>query len=94
MCPTDSNPYCGEIAKASLRLSKTVGSSLCRNTGAKNRGVIETDQMSGINWCEIPVTIVEMGFMSNAGDDSKMADSDFQKKMVDGIADGIDQYFQ
>lgn len=42
----------------------------------------------------MPVTIVEMGFMSNAGDDSKMADSDFQKKMVDGIADGIDQYFQ
>lgn len=94
MCPTDSNPYCGEIAKASLRLSKTVGSSLCRNTGAKNRGVIETDQMSGINWCEIPVTIVEMGFMSNPEEDQKLSNQQYQERLAAGIAEGVDRYFE
>lgn len=49
MCPTASNPYCGEIASESRKLSSLVGSSLCRRTGAQNRGIIETDQMSGIN---------------------------------------------
>ena len=94
MAPSDSNAFVSALAPESQRLSQCIIDSYCQATGLRNRGVMITDDMSGINWSTMPVTIVEMGFMSNAGDDSKMADSDFQKKMVDGIADGIDQYFQ
>ena len=94
MAPSDSNAFVSALAPESQRLSQCIIDSYCQATGLRNRGVMITDDMSGINWSTMPVTIVEMGFMSNAGDDSKMADSDFQKKMVDGIADGIDQYIQ
>lgn len=94
MCPTSENPYCGEIASDSKKLSSLVGSSLCRRTGARNRGVIETDQMSGINWCEIPVTIIEMGFMSNPQEDQKLSDDQYQKRLAEGIAEGVDRYFE
>ena len=49
--------------------------------------------MTGINWAKMPVTIVEMGFMSNRSDDLFMASASGQAKIVTGIANGIDQYF-
>lgn len=94
MSPTSSNPYCKEIAADSQKLSEDVVSSLCNKTGATNRGVTQTDEMTGINWSKIPVTIVEMGFMSNPEEDQKLSDSQYQRRLAEGIADGVDRYYQ
>ena len=88
MSPTSSNPYCKVIA------AECVVSTLCRRTGAKNRGVTQTDEMTGINWSKIPVTIVEMGFMSNPDEDQKLSDRHYQTMLAEGIADGVDRYYQ
>lgn len=93
MCQTSRNPYNGGLYGKSSALSKTVVNGICSQTGFKNRGVQETDTMSGINWCKIPVTIVEMGFMSNVEEDKKMATDEYRDKIAKGIADGIDAYY-
>ena len=91
--PNATNQYCGEIYKDSKYLSDCVLKGMVDATGAKNRGVMETDTMSGINWCEVPVTIVEMGFMSNKEEDLLLATDDYQNKLVDGMVWGIEKYF-
>ena len=60
----------------------------------KNCGVTTSDTMTGINWCNMPVTILELGYMTNPSDDTNMENSDYQWNMVQGIANGVDSYFQ
>ncbi|MGI6006509.1 MAG: N-acetylmuramoyl-L-alanine amidase [Ruminococcus sp.] len=94
MAPSDSNPFLSaDLIEQSQALSQCVIDSYVAATGFNNQGVYMTDDMSGINWCTMPVTIVEMGYMSNPSDDASMADPTMQVRMVDGIANGIDKYF-
>lgn len=93
IAPSESNPYTQEIQSECVRLSQEIVNAYCDKTGIANRDLWITDDMTGINWSEIPVTIVEMGFMTNPGDDTYMADEANQQIMAEGIADGIDAYF-
>jgi len=93
ICQTAGNPYNGALYSASRALSDNVLSELSAATGCATRNVWETDSMSGINWCQVPVTIVELGFMTNPTEDALMASDDYQDKMVQGLANGLDKYF-
>jgi len=93
IAPSASNPYVSHLASASQSLSKCIVNEYCKTTGFKNRGVVLSDTMTGINWSEVPVTIIELGFMSNAAEDEAMQDENMQNNMVQGIANGIDKYF-
>lgn len=94
ICMTPGNPFNGDLYEESRHLSDCVLDAYVAETGISKEYVWETDTMSGINWSQVPVTILEMGYMSNPAEDEKMQDPDFQKVMVTGIANGIDDYFE
>ena len=92
LAPSTSNPYCASIASESQALSKSIVTNICSVTGSRNRGVSIVDNMTGLNWSKVPVTIVEMGFLSNPQEDQLLASDDYQNKIVQGIVNGIGAY--
>ena len=92
--PSANNPYVGNLSAASKKLSELVLNAYCKKTGISNRGLSVRDDLTGTNWSEIPVTLLEMGFMSNPAEDEKMQQDSVQALMAEGIADGVDAYFQ
>lgn len=58
-------------------------------TGAVSRSAVPRSDLTGFNWSKVPSVLVEMGFMTNPDEDSKLSDSDYLKKLTEGIAVGI-----
>ena len=92
VCQTSSNPYNAGIYDKCKDLATDVLSGLLASTGAKSDGIWETDSMSGINWSTVPVTIVEVGYITTASEEALLVTDDYQNKIVKGIADGLDTY--
>lgn len=93
MATSTSNPYVSpDLSGQSQTFSQILIDAFCEATGAYNRGVMITDSMSGLNWSQVPCSIIEMGFMSNPEEDASMQTEEYQERMTQGMANGIDRY--
>ena len=57
-------------------------------------GIYETDNLTSLNYCNMPATVLSVGFLSNNNDDIALSMDDYKKKIAIGIANGIDEYFE
>lgn len=96
ICSTEDNKNSDWVpVKESRELAESIIKSYVESTDLNSisKGPKARDDLSGINWSKVPVTILEVGFMTNPEEDKKLNDAAFQVKMVQGMANGIDAFF-
>lgn len=81
-----------EIIEPSREAAECIQRALVEETGAQDRGLVERSDLTGFNWSEVPVVLVEMGFLSNPEEDQKLSTEAYRKQVADGIADGAQEW--
>ena len=93
ICQTPDNPYISDMYDKSRKLADCVLDGMCTNAGCKKRQVLEVDSMAGINWSKVPTAILEVGYLSNTAEETKLVTDVYQEMIAEGIANGLDAYF-
>lgn len=94
ICPTAESPYpIGMRYEECRLLADCVLDAVIDAAGAARDRLWETDSMAGLNWAEVPTTLVELGYLTDPDEDRLLSDPAYQAKLVQGLADGIDRYF-
>lgn len=87
--PASIKGWTDDIASASKQAASLAQRELIAATGARDRGVDARGDMTGFNWCDVPVILPEIGFMSNAAEDRLLATPAYQDKIVAGLVRAI-----
>ena len=90
---TSTNSATGLNYQNSYELCYDILKEISEDTTAQRLGIYETDDMTSLNYCTMPATVINVGFLSNQYDDEALANPEYQKSMATAIADGIDAYF-
>ena len=78
----------------SNKLAKSIQENLNKSMQKENNRVAKTiDNIYIIKHVEIPITIVECGFLSNPVEEKKLLEDEYQNRLAWGIYNGIIDYF-
>lgn len=92
--PSKNNPDVGHLSDSFRQLSELILSEMCASTGAKGRGAMARDDLTGTNFAQMPTSLIECGYMSNSEEDKNLNDPNYQEAMALGILRALDRYFQ
>ncbi|MGL4912764.1 MAG: N-acetylmuramoyl-L-alanine amidase family protein [Romboutsia sp.] len=93
LIPAKENKYTTSIYEASNQCAQVVKNQMT-NAGIKVNGIFERGDLTGFNWSTVPVVLVEMGFLSNYNEDQMMSNPEYQRKLMQSVADGVEEYLR
>ena len=77
-----------DIYASSKRAAHIVQAELVRALGFPDRGLQERTDFTGFNWSNVPVILVEMGFMTNPIEDRLLATARYRERAAVGLCRG------
>jgi N-acetylmuramoyl-L-alanine amidase len=77
-----------DVYRESRRAASVVQTNLVRALDFPDRGLQERSDFTGFNWADVPVILVEMGFMTNRTEDRLLATEAYQRRAAVGLCRG------
>jgi N-acetylmuramoyl-L-alanine amidase len=77
-----------DVYAASKRAARIVQAEVVGALGFPDRGLQERSDFTGFNWSDVPVILVEMGFMTNPTEDRLLATPAYQRRAAIGLCQG------
>ncbi len=87
--PARRRGWTDDIYAPSLRAAKAIQPWLARMTGALDLGLVQRSDLTGFNWADVPVVLVETGFMSNRTEAARLRSSAYQWRVARGLVRGV-----
>ncbi|MBA3330890.1 MAG: N-acetylmuramoyl-L-alanine amidase [Actinobacteria bacterium] len=89
LVPVPRPGWTDEIAAASRLAGALVQRALVRATGARDLGVRPRSDLTGFNWANVPVILVETGFLTNASEGRRLRTAAYRERVAQGLAAGV-----
>jgi len=77
-----------DVYAESKRAAATVQRDVRGALGFPDRGLQQRSDFTGFNWADVPVILVELGFMSNPTEDRLLATAAYQRRAAVGLCRG------
>ena len=81
-----------DVYAESLRAARLVQRELVRASGAADRGLAERGDLTGFNWVDVPVVLVETGFLTNPAERRRLESPGYQLRIARGLAAGAARF--
>ncbi|HEX6724495.1 MAG TPA: N-acetylmuramoyl-L-alanine amidase [Gaiella sp.] len=88
LTPTLRRGWTDDVYRSSRRAATLVQAELVRALGFPDRGIQERSDFTGFNWADVPVILVEMGFMTNPTEDRALARAGVRQRAALGLCQG------
>jgi len=92
LVPAYHRRWTADIYRPSRRAGRLVHRALLAATGAANRGIVARGDLTGFNWANVPVILVETGFMTNPTERRRLRSSGYQWRVARGLANGAERF--
>ena len=80
-------------SRDSRRLALLIHEETVKRTGAKERELRGDAGFVVTGWTKMPACLIETGFLSSPEEREKLTQAEYQEKLAEGIAEGIDAFF-
>ena len=90
--PAFHRGWTDDVYGPSRRAARAVQRSLVGATGARNLGLVERSDLTGFNWADVPVLLVETGFMTNPREGRLLRSSSYQWRVARGLTAGVARF--
>jgi N-acetylmuramoyl-L-alanine amidase len=88
LSPALRSGWTDDVYRPSRRAAALVQEELVRTLGFPDRGIQERSDFTGFNWADVPVILVELGFMTNPVEDRQLARAAVRQRAALGLCRG------